>query len=99
MEVSPVYLLLSAPGGAPFNTAAAFLFFFFTETTAQYYSLHFTRHDLYFRWVTTLFFITFFFTSRFILFAVKKMKLIDSFQTKVEILDKIWRKTTKPTST
>lgn len=28
MEVSPVYLLLSAPGGAPFKTAAAYSFFF-----------------------------------------------------------------------
>lgn len=47
MEVSPVYLLLSAPEGAPFNTAAAFSFFF-TETTAQHYSLYFTHHGFYF---------------------------------------------------
>lgn len=45
MEVSPVYLLLSAPAGAPFNTAAAFLFL--TETTAQHNSLHFTQHGVY----------------------------------------------------
>lgn len=90
MEVSPVYLLLSAPGGAPFNTAAAFSFF--TETTARHYSLHFTHHDFYFWWIRTPFFIILVIMGTFIIFVVKKIKLIDSFQTKVEILDNIWRK-------
>lgn len=91
MEVTPVYLLLSAPGGAPFNTAAAFLCFF-TETTAQHYSLYIKHQDFHFWWVTTLLFITLFFPGRLILFVVKKIKLFDSFQTKFEIIDKIWRK-------